>query len=363
MKILFVSGNLCDGGAQRVIAVIANQLSEMGHDVTLLLFCRNLKEYYVNPKVKIHSLAKNPEEYLRLTALRRIKEIRNYLKKNTPDVAIGFLEGGYGLFVSSLGLKFTKIASARIDPTILLKKRGIRAFLDQMWFKHADAVVVQTEGQKEHALNAMWKNITVISNPIPDEALMGSTHDYTRSCSKMIMVGRLALQKNYKMAIDAFVKVRERYPNLTLDIFGKGAQETELRSLINEKGLNKEIVIKGWTQNVADEYKCHDLFILSSDFEGMPNSLMEAMAAGLPCISTNCETGPSDLIEEDENNGILVPVRDSELLADKIIGVLSMSSIERKRMGHNAYKTIQEKYNSNIIAKQWLILFDKLKKR
>ena len=356
MKILFVSGNLCNGGAQRVIAVVASKLVQKGHDVHLLLFARNEKEYPVDPAVQISALGANFAEYSELSAVQRTWMIRKYVKKIKPQVAVGFLEGGYGLFLATIGMKLKKVASARIDPKILLKKKGPRAKLDSLWFRNADAVVVQTSRQKEHAKNAGWKNMTVIANPVSDAALALNAHDYERPCRKIVMAGRLAEQKNYPMALKAMQKVLEKYPDAQLEIFGKGNQEEKLNVLIRELGLENNVQLMGWTENTLGEYACSDLYVMTSNFEGMPNALMEAMAAGLPCVSTDCDTGPEDLIVHGEN-GYLVSVNDDEALARQLIEILGMSADERRRIGEQAKQTLTERFHAEMIAERWLSLF------
>ncbi len=352
MKILFVSGNLCDGGAQRVIAVVSGKLAEMGHEVSLLLYSRNEKEYPLSPLVRLSSLGNSFEEYSQLSSIQRIRKIRAYLKEAKPDVAIGFLEGGYGLYLSSFGMKHKKVASARIDPVKLLEAQGLRAKIDLRWFASADAVVLQTEGQKERVSHVKWKKKTVISNPISQAALEYPEHEYERPCRRIVMAGRLADQKNYKMAFEAMQAVRGQYPDAVLDVFGKGEKESELQSWIEEYGLTDSIHLRGWSQCVTDEYAESDLYLMTSDFEGMPNALMEAMAVGLPCISTDCPTGPSDLIE-DGKNGYLVPMGDVEALGDRMLRVMAMSTEERRAMGQAAHDTLQTKFNVDAIAKQW----------
>lgn len=361
MKILFVSGNLCNGGAQRVIAVIASQLARMGHEVNLLLFARNEKEYPVDPTVKITALAESFEAYSRISLLQRTFAIRECVKELKPQVAVGFLEGGYGLFFATLGMGLPRVASARIDPKFLLKKKGTRAALDKLWFRCADAVVVQTSRQKEHAQNTGWKNMTVIANPISDVALNLASHNYDRPCRRIVMAGRLAAQKNYPMALKAMKSVLEKYPDAKLDIFGKGDQEEYLNDLIRELGLEDSVRLMGWTQDTLGEYKNSDIYVLSSDFEGMPNALMEAMAVGLPCISTDCETGPEDLITDGEN-GYLIPVGDTDALAMRLIQIMDMTPQQRSAMGQQAHKTMEEKFNVREITQQWEKLLDSLVK-
>lgn len=359
MKILFVSGNLCDGGAQRVISVVASGLAERGHDVSLLLYARDEKEYPISDKVKITALGNSFEEYSELSAVARVRLFRKYLKTWKPEVAVGFLEGGYGLFLASLGMRFPKVASSRIDPTVLLNQKGYRAMLDKLWFRCADGVVVQTSRQREHAQGVGWKNMTVIANPVSDAAIAQKPHNYDRPCRKIVMAGRLAKQKNYPMAFAAMQQIVQKYPDAMLNVFGKGSEAESLQKAINDMGLQANVTLHGWTQNVLEEYENSDIYVMSSNFEGMPNALMEAMACGLPCVSTDCNTGPEDLIIDGEN-GYLVPVNDIDALACSILRIMEMPLEQRKAMAEAAKKTMAEQFNKEEITRQWEILLEKL---
>ncbi len=362
MKLLFLSGNLCNGGAQRVISVVSSKLADKGHDVSLILFARNEKEYPLSDKVKIYSLGESFEEYSKISEFERIKMLRALIKQIGPDAAVGFLEGGYGLYLSSFGMKFPKIASARIDPVYILNAKGLRAKINLRWFASANAVVLQTTEQADHVKHMNWKNKTVIANPVSQAALEYPEHDYERPCKRLVMAGRLDDQKNYKMAITAMKTIHESYPDVILDIFGKGGEEEDLRAFIMSNGLEGCVTLKGWTQNVADEYAKSDIYLMTSDCEGMPNALMEAMAIGLPCISTDCPTGPADLICDGEN-GYLVPINDAKALSDKILAVLSMEPSERKRLGKAAHDTMKNEFNADVIVAKWEELIKKLCKR
>ncbi len=359
MKILFVSGNLCDGGAQRVISVVASHLVEKGHDVSILLYSRDEKEYPLNSKVKIVSIAQSFEDYSLTSCFSRIRTIRKYLKRVKPDVAIGFLEGGYGLYISSIGLNFKKVASIRNNPERVFNAKGLRVILNKMWFNSADAIVVQTKSQFELMPKKMKKTSEVIPNPISDTAITDIKTTHNVECRKIVMAGRLVPQKNYHMVFEAIKIVREKYSDVKLNIFGKGELETELQNLIDSNGLGDNIKLCGWTQNTLKEYRNHDIYILSSDFEGMPNALMEAMGVGLPCISTDCDTGPSDLIEH-KKNGFLIPVGDANALAEYIIKIIEMSKEQRIELGNNAHLTMKEKFSSDYISQKWEQLFRNL---
>ena len=359
MKVLFASGNLCDGGAQRVISVVSSELAEKGHDITLLLYSRNEKEYPISEKVKIISLAENFNDYQKISGLKRIKLIRKILKQVKPEIAVGFLEGGYGLYLSSFGLRMKKVSSARINPKYIVEQKGLRAFINKRWFKKSNAIVLQTESQINFVPKSWEKKSVVIPNPVSVLALQTEIQNYNDNCERIIMVGRLDDQKNYSMAIEAIRLVKEEYPNIKLDIFGKGNQEESLLKEIEEKGLADNISLKGWTQNAVQELCQYDLYLMTSNYEGMPNALMEAMAVGLPCISTDCETGPADLIE-DGVNGYLVPVGDALALANRIKNVIKMSKEDREKMGCLARQNMQENYNNQAIASKWEELFERL---
>lgn len=359
MKIVFVSGNLSNGGAQRVISIIASRLAERGCEVSLLLFCRSEKEYPISDKIKVRSFCKSYEEYSQMPKMARITCLKKFIKEIKPDVAVGFTEGGYALYLASFGMNFKKIASARIDPKLIMEDQGLRAMINRHWFYRADAVVLQTEGQLGRVPMKLRKKSLVIPNPISEAALQDScTSDYEK-CRRIVMVGRLDEQKNYPMAFQAIDIVRKKFSDVHLDIFGKGELEEELLQLIERMDLSANVSLRGWTQDVLTEYRNHDLYLLTSDYEGMPNALMEAMAAGIPCISTDCATGPSDLITDGEN-GYLVSMGDAETLAEKIICIIEMSAEERKRIGEKAFSTLRDRYNIDVIVKKWEELFEKL---
>lgn len=359
MKILFVSGNLTDGGAQRVIAVVASGLAERGHDVHLLLYSRNEKEYPISTKVHIEALAENYNEYSKINSVKRILMVRKIVRNINPNVGIGFLEGGYGLYISSLGIRFPKIASARIKPEVILSAKGVRGSIDRYWFNHASAVVLQNNEQLAQA-SGKWKKCVVIPNPVSEEAL-SAVPAYHDAVKRIVMVGRLAEQKNYSMMIKAMRIVHSQIPEIKLDIFGKGRFEEHLKKEIADNGLTNVVNLRGWTQKAIEEYSTSDLYVLSSDYEGMPNSLLEAMAVGIPCISTECQTGPRDMINNGVN-GFLTAVNDPNEMAKQIIKVTEMDMNKRAEIGNRAKKEISNRFTQEIITDAWEQLIKELQR-
>ncbi|MBO4897226.1 MAG: glycosyltransferase family 4 protein [Clostridia bacterium] len=359
MRLAFISGNLTNGGAQRVISVVSSRLAERGHEVYLYVFSRGEKEYGVSDKVYLTYMAQSKEEYEKISSLKRFRNLREFLKESKPQAAVGFMEAGYALYMASLGLPVKRISAIRANPKSVFSRKGLRAWLNRKWFDRSDAVAAQTEAQKCLLPGNLKAKACVIPNPVSDDALENAKTEYGDKCLKLIMAGRLVAVKNYPMVFEAVSKVHEKYPGITLDIYGSGKLQDELQEKIGGMGLSNSIKLCGWSENTAEEFKKRDIYILSSDNEGMPNSLMEAMAVGLPCISTDCETGPADLIK-DKENGFLIPCGDSGALADRIIKLVEMTKEERQTMGERAHKTMQNGFGSDIIAQKWEKFFEEI---
>ncbi|MCM1325845.1 MAG: glycosyltransferase family 4 protein [Bacteroidales bacterium] len=362
MKIAFLTGDLSDGGAQRVLSVIANGLAQKGNDVLVIVFAQAEKEYSLCEKIERITLYPSYEEYASVSLLKRLSIMRKVLKRFEPDAAVGFMEAGYALFISSIGLPFKKIGSLRISPYYQEANKSLRGRLERYWFRKASAVVLQTESQKEYAVCHKWANPTVIPNPINSSVFDIGEHSYRDSCSKLIMVGRLHEQKNYPLALHAVQRAVEVIPHLRLEIYGDGEERNELVELTVKLGLQNNVSFMGWHSDIVARYKESDLFLMTSHFEGLPNALMEAMGCGLPCISTDCPTGPADLIKNGVT-GMLVPITDVDALTNAIIKICNMSGKERGDMGRRAKEYIRQNYNVECITEKWEALFCQLEKR
>ena len=161
--------------------------------------------------------------------------------------------------------------------------------------------------------------------------------------------GRVSEQKNQKMLVNVWEKLENQ--NVYLEIYGEGPLDEDLKNLIIEKGLENRIKLMGRSNNMKDVLMKADAFILSSDYEGMPNALIESMACGLPCISTDCKTGPKELIRSYEN-GLLVPTGDVEKMKEAIEYFIENPK-ETEKFGLNARKSITMKCSIDYILKQW----------
>lgn len=359
MKILFLSADLCDGGTQRVISVISNKLAQKGLDIYMYLFCKSEKDFWIDKKIKLEVMCSSYQEYYKLSGFQRLRNVRKYLRKTRPDIAIGFLQAGYALYLASIGMDIIRIASIRNNPQKIDESSGMRAIINRFWLKHADVLVLQNESQREYIERKKWKNAIVIPNPINETISLFEKKIYI-NCSRIIMVGRLVEQKNYLLALLAMKELCDLGYKLTLHIYGEGPLKENLIEIIKENELNNNVFLHGWAENIYEEYKESDIYLLTSLYEGMPNALMEAMAIGLPCIATDCPTGPRDLIEKNGKMGFLVPADDADKLVSTIRGVIHMSADQRKEIGINARRKILEEFSSESVVNKWLYIFERV---
>lgn len=345
-KVMFVVPYLYGGGAERVVSIWTSGLAELGMDVHLLLFYRVEDEYTINDKVKIHTLSKNRDEYKNLSALLKIKKMRAIFKAMKPCYIIPFVSYvGTMCFFARIGLKSKIIETIRIDPRYSPKSKISRWFRNILVY-FSKYCMVQNQLQAQYFPKFMRKKIVVFSNPISDNILKHEKRFKSEKIKNIVAVGRLEEQKNYYMLIDAFSKVEKNKGNLTLNIYGEGSKYEELKRYIKDIGMENNIFLCGRCNNVGVVLEQSDLFILSSIAEGMPNSLMEAMAVGLPCISTDCPTGPADLIDNNIN-GYLIPINDSDALINSMLDLIE-NPYKARVMGVNARDKIINNYSASI---------------
>ncbi len=349
LKILFVSYKLCDGGAERVLSKLANALSGRGIDVSVLLYQRFENEYILNDSVRVLELGEDAHKGRNGVSrmINRVKAIRRIIKRERPNFVIPFLDSMVRESqLAARGLSCKVIATVRNSPYQVPETKGGR--LLRNWFcRRCAAVFVQNEAQKAYFSKRIRKKTFVVANPLDDELLF-SEKQYSERIHEFITCGRLHPQKNHKLLIDAFAIATKKHPHLRLSIYGVGDEQENLERYIQEKDLGENIRLMGRTDDVRSVLLQSDCFLLSSSFEGMPNALMEAMAVGLPCISTDCPTGPADLIKHGET-GFLVEVGDVEGLAEHIV-----KTVENPKagiaMGKAAQKKMRALYSQEKIA-------------
>ena len=187
------------------------------------------------------------------------------------------------------------------------------------------------------------------------------THDFTVERKEIVTVGRLEPQKNQKLLINAFSELAKKFPDYTLVIYGEGSLRKKLEKYIESKGLKDRVFLPGAKNNIQEYIKDASLFVLSSDYEGIPNALIEAMAIGLPCVSTDCSPGGARELITNGENGVIVECRNSNELATAMARLLTDRE-SAKRMGTNA-KKIYTRVDKNLVCNRWLDLIRDCRRR
>ena len=346
---LFIS-SLYGGGAERVTCNLASYLAEKGHQVEILTMAETDKRYPLNSKVSVSTLLKERERRGSLyNTISRIINLKKYMKQHKEKNAyIVMLPKTIIMMLAMRHVTKAKIiASERVDPAIysVLEAKALRSLAHR-----ADGYVFQTQEAMEWYGFSVSSCITeVIPNAINPEFIC---HRYDGERKKEIVAaGRLTDQKNFVLLIEAFSLIAGKYPEYSLTIYGEGECRSTLENKIEDLGLSTRISLPGNTPNLRDMMQNASMFVLSSDYEGMPNALMEAMALGLPCVSTDCPCGGPHFLIQDGENGLLVPVRDYQKMAEAMESILSDPALSEK-LGKNAV-LISERLNPKKIYGKW----------
>lgn len=358
MRISLVTSTLEGGGAARVMVNMANSFVRDGHTVTLFSFEDGSTPsfYPVNSKVKVIYLSLYRPSSNVFSSLwnnvRRLRVMRNSFLAELPDVVVSFIDTANVLtIVSLLGTGVPVVVSERIHPgyvNIGWAWNRLREF----FYRNADVVVVQTSEIAQFFDGWPLRSVQVIPNPVLLPPGGGESVSIRRP--SLLAVGRLWEQKGYHSLLKAFSRVAVD-SDWKLHIAGVGPLESELVELANMLGLAEQVVFLGQVSNVQALLGQADIYVMSSVFEGFPNALCEAMAAGLACVSTNCPSGPADIIQ-DGYNGVLVPNQDEEALADAL-GELMQDEALRERLATNA-KQITEQFSEKRIMALWNTCFE-----
>ena len=348
MKILLYINAIHEGGAERVMVNLAKQFANAGNEVVMLTSFVDSWEYPVDKSVKRLSMEQQEIKQSRLARnYSRIMKLRRVCMEEKPDILISFMqEPNFRAILATLGQPVKTIVSVRNDPNKEYAGK-IGKIVGKYILPMADGCVFQTEQAKAWFPVKLQKKSTVIMNAV-NETFFRVTREKT---ADIITTGRLTAQKNHAMLIHAFSKIAQKHPNQNLLIYGAGELESELMAQIQTLGLDGRVLLKGKTTDVPSVLAGAKMFVLSSDYEGMPNALMEALAVGVPSISTDCPCGgPAMLIRQGEN-GLLVPVGDTDAMAEAMDQMLSEEAFA-EQLGNCAREQAVQ-FKPEAVFEQW----------
>ena len=357
MKVCFFIWGLRAAGAERVLTLLANAWAGKGWQIAVLTMERpDQRPFYpLAPSVDIRALdlmrdSTGPISGL-MNNLRRVRAIRRAVAEQAPDVVVSFIDGGNILCVlATRGLGIPVVISERTDPS--------RRSLGPVWgrlrdltYPMASVAVFQSRAVLDWFPPRVRAKGRVIPNPVPPPPLPpGGPPADGRERRRVLALGRLHPVKGFDILLRAFQTALAEVPGWTLDIWGDGPERESLGRLAGELGLGDAVRFRGLTDEPFQVLRGADLYVLSSRAEGFPNALVEAMACGLPVISTDFGGAARDIVQ-DGVNGLLVPPEDPGALAAALVRLMRDGEA-RRRLGATATEVVQ-RYSTDRVVAMW----------
>jgi len=354
-RVGIVCGSLSRGGAERVTIHLAEYLNKNGVNTDIITVDKVPKEYTTSARrIMLNSNELNTN--LLLNSIMRIiklpleiHRLRAHIKKYGYELIL--IMGVTNTIVAIPATRFLKVKtviSERNSPEHFDGK-WITKILSRWLMKYGDGFVFQTEEAMMFHSKRVHNKGTVIFNPLFIKDYPERSPEKKEKC--VVTAGRLAEQKNHKLLLQAFSTIKPLFPEYRLLIYGDGPLKSALLEYSESLGISDVVDFPGNVEDLHSRIVNASCFVLSSDYEGMPNALIEAMALGIPCISTDCPCGGPKCLIENWKNGVLVPVGDSINLADAMIKVLSDAKLQEE-LSSNAYE-IRRTLDAERIGKQW----------
>ena len=353
-EIVFLMSSLTMGGAERVAVSLANWIVNNTEDnVTFMKFDQKEPAYEIDKKIKVVSLTLTKNDRL-YNIIKRFEFCKKEFKKINPDIIFAMFnkEQLYALYTKPKNAIL--IGSERCN---INKLNTFKRFLSKYCSNKCDGFIFQTERVKTYYPKKVQNFSEVIYNTISNNKAIEASKQNRSKNNTITAMGRLNIQKGFDILIKSFKKVKNEFPDYKLLIFGEGEERGNLQFLINSLELADDVILCGNDKDAIFKIAESKVFVLSSRFEGMPNALIEAMATGTACISTDCDFGPREIIDN-RKNGLLIPVDDDKLLTEKILFLLQNDK-EREKIENEA-KLIQNMLDSSIIFNKYYNYFLKV---
>jgi len=352
-RVAFITNSLGYGGAEKILAFVANCLSERGHNCAIINLNVspsdiNVHMQPINRDVQVYTVGNVPEKYNKNTF--RIKEIKRTSQEFGADVLIGFtvFPNIYAKIVGTM-LRIPSIMSERGDPERTKGNNLLKEEVSKFIINRSSGGVFQTPEAMEFYGRGLRKRSVVIPNPIFTNGKMPETKERAKT---VVSVGRLDnVQKRYDVMLKAFTLFSQKFPEYILRLYGSGPDEGKIKSWVKEYGITEKVKFMGVSRNPMQDTYEDGIFIITSDYEGISNALLEAMAVGLPCVSTDHTPGGARLLIQDHENGLLAPTGDAEKLAAALCEFADNPRLAEK-CGNHARRVI-DRFDADRIVDMW----------
>ena len=355
MRIAFLIRAMDAGGAERAVSSLTGQMASRGHDVTLFVLLGRSSFYPLQEGVRVVYL--QPEEAetaKKYGTVQRVRVLRRSLRKTPPDVLVGMspFMSAYAA-VCCAGLRTVSIGTERANPFVLYASRKMTLFRKAVSLL-CNGFVCQTARALNFFPPSVRRRAAVIPNGIFNPLVFDTSVPKERT-KEITALGRLDRNKGFDVLLAAFAAVHRAAPDYTLTIYVEGEERDALQSLSSKLGIAPFVSLPGSRQDAIAPISRSSVFVLSSRSEGMPNALIEAMAAGVPSVATRCDMGPDELIRNGEN-GLLVPVEDADAMSDAILRILHNRALSDS-LSAEALR-IRETHNIDAVVDRWIAYFE-----
>ena len=351
-KVLFVIGTMANGGAERVISVLANRLNKKGYSVSIVTIIDNRVEYQLDDDIMHYSIELNGGRIQR--NIERIRKLKKIIREVNPDAIISFLAiVNMTTLIANVGIGKQVIVSERNDPAKEPAHKISRVFRNLCYrFLGCDGFVFQTQD----AMNYFGKKIkgksVIIPNPITNlpEVYTGERR------KNIVTIARLEPQKNIPLLLSSFAEIHKKYPEYVLEIYGRGYLQESLQEYAKELKIESSVIFHGFAKNVHESIVDAGMYVMSSNYEGISNGMLEALGMGLPVIATDCPIGGARMFINDGVNGLLIPTNNKEKMVSAILSLIE-DECTAEKLGKKA-SAIREELNVEKITGMWRKLIE-----
>lgn len=346
-KIVIITRNMVGDGAERVIAQLSNYFVAQGKTCKIITINDDEVFYALDRRIQVLPVGQKSDNKL-LDKLLRYRMVRKMVRQEQPDLVLSLPEEiGVYVLLALLGTGIPVYVSERNNPWVMPDVKVTR-LLRTLMYPFAKGLIFQTDMAKSFFPESIQRKGVVLKNPVDAQRI---PNQYSGQRENVVVAaGRLSQQKNMPLLIKSFARFSGNHPDYVLRIFGEGELRQELTELAQSLNLADKVQLPGRSTALLEKMNSAAMFVLSSDYEGMPNVLLEAMCMGMPCISTDCPSGgPKELIDSGVN-GLLVPVGDEAALQEAMEKMADPAFA--KQMADAAYE-IRKELTSSAIFESW----------
>lgn len=365
MNILFFVSSMHAGGAERVAATLSSAWARHGHRVTLApTYTHKGKLFYtLDPQVRLEWVADAMGWLGRtpLAPLAKLWALRRLVSRERPDVIVSFLTNvNVMVLMATRGMRVPVIACERTNPAVSTSATPRLQRLRRRLYPHASMVTVQAEASLEPMKRLVpgLQRLAVVPNPLPPDLPQPRDTDRSPVRRRLVAMGRLVPSKRYAGLIQVFSRLAGRFPDWDLVIWGDGPLRSELEAMVASAGLAERVLLPGRTSTPWQKLLDSDVFVMTSEVEGFPNALIEAMALGLPCVTVDCPSGPRE-ITRDGQDAMLVPLNDEAALEQSLARLMDDAAMQMQ-LGQRGAQGVRGRYGLEQVLRHWDALFQEV---